>query len=231
MTRIIQKIIIAAVLFIPFTSSTLSAADLSAGITTWYTAWDFEMNSDADVKYDPGFMYGPMLSIGVTPDINLSFVFLYGRFLQTADGVESDINRYDSDLALNYRIGSNFKIFAGVKYIRFTFEPDGTHQAVGPGVGLSSVFPIEGNFFILGNISGLYLAGNEKFPGYYDDKTREYGVNASLSAAYYIPSASTTLTLGGRFQLVKIMYEDREDINNTNRFYGVTLSAVYTFNL
>ncbi len=222
-------------IFIPLT--TLHAADLSIGATAWYTAWDYSQDGPDGVKYDPAFLYGPVLSLAMTPDISMSFVFLYGKFQMNFESNNSsiDLSRYDSDLTLNYRISSYFKIFAGAKYFGFTWPGGGKHAALGPGTGISSIFPIGGDFFILAYISGLYLMGNENgdTSRNYDVKTKEYGGNGSISLAYYIPTTSTTISLGGRYQQLWINYEEHpEGIENSlSKFYGVTVTAVYTFNI
>lgn len=215
----------------------LHAADLSVGATGWYTAWDFEWDGTDKIEYDPGFLYGPVLSLAMTQDLSLSFVFLYGEFTQVMDeyNEEMDLERYDSDLTMNYRISNYFKLFAGAKYIAFTW-PDGEHKAIGPGAGISGILPLGNDFFVLGYISGMYLFGNEEgtIEQDYDTTAHEYGGNASISLAYYIPAASTTISLGGRYQQIKIEYDDKLDgmvEDSMSRFYGVTLTAVYTFNI
>lgn len=35
----------------------------------------------------------------------------------------------------------------------------------------------------------------------------KYGVNSSISLAYYVEAASTTISLGGRFQYVTTVFE------------------------
>lgn len=213
----------------------LHAADFSVGATTWYTAWDYKDDADTGIEYDPAFLYGPVLSLTMSDDLSLSFVFLYGQFTMNIENdPPMDLNRYDSDLTLNYRIRNNFKLFAGAKYMGFTWGDNGKHAALGPGAGISAVFPLGNNFFLLGYVSGMYLMGNED-----GDKSREYnaeadeyGGNGSLSLAYYINGTSTTLSLGGRYQQLKIDYTDDNDGNtpdSMSKFYGVTLTAVYTF--
>lgn len=220
----------------PLLSQKLNAADLSVGATAWYTAWDYEDDVDSGVKFSPSFLYGPVLSMTMTQDLSLSFVFLYGKFDMDTGSNTITNTRYDSDLICNYRISNYFKIFAGAKYIGFTWEEDGKHQALGPGAGISTVFPVGGNFFILGYFSGMYLRGQEDGAkgSSYSVKTNEYGGNASLSLAYYIQSASTTISLGGRYQQLKIKYDNNESgmtPDSMSKFYGVTLSAVYSFNI
>jgi len=215
-----------------------SAADITVGATTWYAWWDMNRsgsNGNA-TEFDPAFLYGPMLSIKFNDDYNLTFVYLYGKFdMNEPDGTTSEIARNDSDLALNYRLNNFFKIFAGAKYMSYSIKNDMDHIGIGPGAGISAVFPVGGDFFILGNISGLYLWGEEKYKGSStnsDAKYNEYGSNASLSLAYYIVPASTTISLGGRYQIFKTMYESSSTNDDMqHKFYGVTLSANYSFSI
>lgn len=236
MKKFFIKTILPLILMLPVVQTQLNAADISAGATCWYTQWKYDWKGSVPIDHDPDFLYGPVLTVGVTPDMNLSFVFLYGKFQQNAYGAKyTDLNRYDSDLALNYKISPMLKLFAGAKFIGIKWS-DGDHYAAGPGVGLSAVIPVAGNFFLLGNFSALYLYGSEDgtkgIP--YDTKAKEYGGNASISLAYYIPEASTTVSLGGRYQQIRVKYSDPlEDMveDSTNTFYGVTLTAVYSFSI
>lgn len=220
----------------PLLSQKLNAADLSVGATAWYTAWDYEDDVDSGVKYDPSFLYGPVLSASFTKDLGMSFVFLYGQFDMDTGSNTMKLNRYDSDLTLNYRVGNYIKLFAGAKLMGFTWDPDGKHMAIGPGAGMSTTIPLGGDFFILGYISGMYLRGDEDGAKgvSYHEKANEYGGNASLSLAYYIQSASTTISLGGRYQQLKIDYDSNNSGNtpdSMSKFYGVTFTAVYSFNI
>lgn len=225
-----------ALCIIPLFPDQTKAADLSVGATAWYTAWDYEDDAHSDIEYDPSFLYGPVLSTTFTQNLSMSFVFLYGEFDMKMDNGTQSLKRYDSDLTLNYRISDYFKLFAGAKLMGFTWDPDGTHMAVGPGAGISTTIPLGGNFFMLGYLSGMYLRGEEDgtkgVP--YKEKANEYGGNGSISLAYYIPSASTTISLGGRYQQLRIAYENNNSgmtPDSTSRFYGITLTAVYSFNI
>jgi hypothetical protein len=238
MKKNIIRILIPFIMILLIPPASLHAADLSVGATAWYTAWDYEDDNDSPITYDPAFLYGPVLSLAMSPDLSLSFVFLYGQFQMNFENGDPpmDLNRYDSDLTLNYRISSYFKLFAGAKYMGFTWAANGKHAALGPGAGISAVFPLGNDFFLLGYISGMYLMGNEDGDKsrQYKAETTEYGGNASLSLAYYIPGASTTLSLGGRYQQLKITYDDDNDgmtPDSMSKFYGVTVTAVYTFNI
>jgi hypothetical protein len=235
------------------------AVDISVGATTWY-AWmerDYtqEPFSMFKAKLDPAFFYGPVVSVKLNDDFNLTFIYLYGKFDMTIDrgmygDMKCEFKRQDADLALNYRLNNYFKAFAGVKYIGHEMSMErlgGTlkHDACGPGLGLSLVFPITDNVFLLGNTGGIYLWGKAKFidsgntgnsgkMGNY----KEYGLNSTLSLAYYIVPASTTISLGGRFQYIKTECYDRHAIaelvgfmSNETKFYGLTLTATYSFEI
>jgi len=224
---IIATAVISVLVILP---STTSAAELTVGATTWYTWWDLK-STGMNNSIDPTLLYGPALSLKFSDDFNLSFVFLYGKFdMKDSSGPGTqEISRTDSDLALNYRLNNYFKIFIGAKYMAYKM-PDFSHRSTGPGAGISAVIPVAGNFFILGNVSALYLWGKEKQDVEKAD-FNEYGANTSISLAYYIESASTTISLGGRYQYFKTAYDDPNNSDIKHHFYGATLSASYTFSL
>ena len=225
------------------------AAMVSVGASTWYTWWD---PSDEMLEFDPFLLYGPVLAVKLSQDFSLSTVLLVGNTggeVNNDEGLPDDydwnlkVRRVDNDTALNYSLGSVFKLFAGCKvmWYRVTFNtPDTsayptitqgeevvtTELCVGPAAGLSATFNPFGNVFLMGNVSGMCLRSK-----YEDDQEGAstfmlYGYNAALSVAYYIPAASTVTALGGRYQAAK---SENEAHKNWERFYGVTLSATYSF--
>ena len=130
-------------------------------------------------------------------------------------------------------------------------------SGVGPGLGLSIILPLFDNLFLISNISVFYLWTEEK-KGYYSNpdyivgsttplkvktKCKDYGMNLTLSFAYYIAPISTTISVGGRGQFVRTKYDSGYkqhlhtqnnkygDDYNTSGFYGVTLTATYSFSL
>lgn len=224
-------------------TSAISAADITAGATTWYCWWDMKEEGSSKKELDPVFLYGPVMSVKLSDDFNISFVFLYGKFDMTEgdNNTTRKLTRTDSDLALNYRLNNYFKIFVGGKYMGYK-QSGFEHSGYGTGTGVSFVFPLWDNFFALGNMSGLYLWGKEKKDSSINsgisanDKYHEYGTNSSLSLAYYIAPASVTLSLGGRYQFFKTKYEDTNSTDSTNtvikhHFYGFTGAATYTFSI
>jgi len=199
------------------------------------------------------FLYG---KFEMTEDIPANALF--GYWPPVDYHADLKYKRRDSDLAFNYKLNDYFKLFAGIKYLGFqlpyrTFvpgEPDADikHFGYGPGLGVGVTYPIIDNIFLLGNISGIYLWGKEKLSGSntsaneYSEKYNEYGINSSLSIAYYIAPASTAISLGGRYQYVRTLYEGTERVENwefevtklsniSSHIYGITLSATYTFSI
>jgi hypothetical protein len=249
-------------------ASKLFALDMTIGATAWYaqsenyyTQSGVSANSvlhDSLVKSDPAFLYGPTLSVKLTNEFNLTFVYLYGTFVTVIDDgswkTKSTYQRSDSDLALNYRFSNYFKLFAGIKYFSYDITPAktdlfnfmikniDTHTSYGLGFGVSGTYPLTDNLFCLGTLSGLYLLGADKLEitdigagsqQTLKNKYNEYGINSTLGLAYYIAPASTVISLGGRFQHLIADYKKNAIGLDSVKFtiYGVTLTATYTFGI
>jgi hypothetical protein len=136
-----------AILISIITPYKLHAFDITVGATTWYAWWDATYvhsekigTTERNIKTDPTFLYGPVLSFKFNDNFNLTFVFLYGKFNQsdikkmqktvslnhiyrfTTDTV---YKRSDADLALNYKLNDYFKVFSGIKYMAYKAEFSG----------------------------------------------------------------------------------------------------------
>jgi len=226
------------------------AADITVGASTWYTKWEMkEKDTGSIFNFDPAFLYGPALAVKFNDDLGLNSVFLYGKF----DGsynyggagiiTNSETTRIDSDTSLSYRLNGVFKLFGGFKYMSYKFTTDEVpsyypsfkvvNKGYGPAGGLSCIFPLVDSFYILANGSIMYLWGkhsNNMASGSSDAKS--YGFNTTVSFAYYIPAASVTLSIGGRYQYLKWIADPNSvDADSKHKFYGVTASATYTFDL
>jgi hypothetical protein len=250
------------------------ALDITVGATTWY-AWGsryentqkYSIRTNSNYAFDPTFLYGPVASVKLNDDFNLTFVYLYSKFsyienvyddYEGSYFVKSNIKRSDSDLAVNYRLNDYLKLFVGAKYLAYqislsyddtngdNYYSNSKHSGIGPGIGLNATYPVTDNIFLLGTISGFYLwsRDGEKFEDYYMyDKDRptkmtvgynEYGINTNISAAYYISGWSTVISLGVRYQYFITDYSEYEPFlidSIKNQFFGITLTATYTFSL
>jgi hypothetical protein len=131
----------------------------------------------------------------------------------------------------------------------------------GPGLGLGFNIPLVENLYLQLNVSGILLFGYEDIDvdkSYYlqlgmggtyifvipsRGSFYSYGGASSLSFAYLIDRINTTITLGGRYQLLyyrqNFNYHNifNNDVamsivnNQYEHFWGVTMSAVYTFHI
>ncbi len=213
----------------------LQAADISVGASSWFAWWHIHQDGP-DPHIDPSLLYGPVLSIGLPPDWSITAVFLYGHLDMENSGSSGNssttrITRYDSDLALNYSINRYIKLFGGAKIMGYTWD-EGHHYGMGPAAGVGLTLPLAESLFLLWNASGMYAFAKERGnqQGYsYRSNAQEPGINTTLSLAYYFESASTTVTLGGRYQWFDVDYESEKIGNSESQFYGVTLSVVYSF--
>jgi hypothetical protein len=239
---VIKKIIFFTLSFLIGTlvifSSTTHALDISIGASAWYSWWKFEdvgYPSSEEPDIDPTLLYGPVLAINFSPTWSLTAVFLYGEYeMDTSGDDPQDIKRYDSDTALNYSLNRYIKAFGGFKYMGYDWD-NGDHISYGPALGLALTLPLIDNFYLLLNVSGVYLWGthteeNETY-GKTEEDYVETGVNSNISVAYYIAPASTSINLGFRYQYFKTEYDNDEMHDNKHTFYGVTLTAVYSFSL
>jgi hypothetical protein len=218
-------------------SSTAHALDISIGASAWYSWWDFESIGDpSSEEPDMGstLLYGPVLAISFSPTWSLTAVFLYGEYeMDPAGDAKQDIKRYDSDTALNYSLNRYIKAFVGFKYMGYDWD-NGDHISYGPALGLAFTLPLIDNFYLLLNVSGVYLWGTHTENGDNGKEENDYietGVNSNISIAYYIAPASTSINLGFRYQFFKTEYDDEQWHDNKHTFYGVTLSVVYSFSL
>lgn len=211
----------------------LRAADISIGASTWYATWKTN-DSVTEMKLDPTWFYGPAIAVKFNNDFTLNSIFLYGTYDVEIGSNTIDWHRYDSDTSLSYRLNNYLRLFGGIKYLGYKIDiPQATayFNAFGPAAGISAVFPLINNFFILGNISGMYLRGKKSQEGEDDTKHKVTGYNTAASVAYYIAPASVTLSLGGRYQYFKMVNVDDSTDYIKNKFYGLTAAATYSFRI
>ena len=233
------------------------AIGVTIGAIGWY-AWGKQKSSgaepDAAMESDPAFLYGPIVSVKLDENLSLRFVYLYGKFdYKDKNYIYPDFKskHNDVDLALNYRLNDYLKIFASIKYLSFDMAQveytyggagdisanDGKHTVYGGGLGLTATLPLAKDLFILATMYGFTGWGSEKIDVTglnqfrSDVSTNDYGFNSNISIAYYIDWASTTISLGGRYQYLMAKYKNDSffpvDIKYT--IYGITLSAEYSF--
>jgi len=218
-------------------SSPLLAMDVSLGAATWYSWWDMSTKTDGgeeDSDVDPTILYGPVLSLSFSDKWTLSSIFLYGQFTMHHEGDNDEkVKRFDSDTSLNYNLNNYIKLFGGAKIMGYKF-PGGKNQSIGPAAGIGMTLPVVGNLYLLGNISGMYNYGHEESDDHDNGGAQEViftapGINSTIAIAYYIDNASTTVSLGGRYQYFKINYESGSKTESDLSFYGLTLSLIYSF--
>jgi hypothetical protein len=221
---------------VPFSSK---GADVSVGASAWYATWNFKQkattNSESKtLTMGPELMAGPSLSVRFAQDWTLASVFLYSatpyKMEQgSSSGGNMDLHRMDSDTTLNYSINRYFKIFPGVKYMRFSYS-DGHHQSVGPGFGVGTTIPLLDSLFVIVNGSGSYLFGDHKNSGTSSEGFREYGYNVNAGLAYYIQAISTTVNVGYRYQYFYSKFDSNTNNGNLDHvFRGLSMSIIYSF--
>lgn len=211
-----------------FIASGTFAMDFMVGAKAGYFAW-LPMYADmgtegtlADVDWGTGVLYGPIISLIFTPELSLSISGLMGtqstywssRFspmpsqsVNVTGNYNFNVFRADFDSVLIYRLGTNFRIFAGYKYLLMSTsmayteirtnmsdnsiseidisELELSHYGHGPAIGFGYSHPISNTFFVTLTVSGVYMWGEWSV-----ESTESYQAHSSGS---YIVSPSSTM--------------------------------------
>jgi hypothetical protein len=110
---------------------------------------------------------------------------------------------------------------------------------IGAGAGFSFTVPIVDNLFFIASLSALAMSGE----GIYKNKNTfstvakrggfyNVGGNGNLSLAYYFTKARMTVSLGGRYQVLRFgsLSNNSKMFDGTyDHFYGAMLSMLFTF--
>lgn len=133
-----------------------------------------------------------------------------------------------------------------------TFESSedemGNYSGSGYGAGINSNFSLGEGFFLGLGVSALYIIGSFDLASVEirNGETQRRssgninyigtGLNISANLSYYFSSISTVITVGGRYQFLKQKHDDSMPDaygidGNTDRFYGITFSALWLVNL
>lgn len=270
-----KALVIVSLLIMSMLQLNLSAANMNVGANFWY-AWyepafkdefmgkneigsrnnSFEMNEPAAI------VYAGLFSFQFSERWSLGGVFSYGKgwecksdYIYNPSGIEihmykqmPEMERFEGDLTINYKLNNIFKIFFGWKslYSRGsgTFYYTTTSNSVilgngdfkiasssnGPGAGVSSIFNLADNLYLITTLSAIYQKSEDSVktstgtdtttPGSFS------GANGTMNLAYVIPDSGVTLSLGGRYQYLKNWEKER-----VTKFYGVMLSAIYGFSI
>lgn len=207
------------------------AASVTLGAATWYSDWYFKPDNDKRKPVDSALMYGPIISVSFGERWSWSNILLYGKYTLHDPYQKMILSRLDIDSTLNYSISSWFKVFAGGKWMQYD-ESWFKHRGGGPALGVGFTVPLTKQLFALCNASGVFIFGRQQ-NDYSADRHVSYyepGVNTTLSLAYAAESVPVSFSVGGRCQYFKSVYESSSDEEDcTHIFYGVTLSATYTF--
>ncbi len=215
---------------------------------------------------DPHLMAGPILSIKLSDTLSLGFVLLVSqRYAMESSydvyvpGPDTDttrtdarFRRYDGDLTVNYRIGSGFAIFGGIKFFRWEgetsqditsasgsysahVESDLLGMAAGPAAGLTYTLLLSDPLFITAAVSGVIMMSDFEqeititdtlSPARRETRTDDetyYAINCMAGVGCYIESLQSTVILGGRFQYLDNVNDPRD------LFYGITATVLYHF--
>ncbi len=165
-------------------------------------------------------------------DLDPTAAYAFNRYVKVFAGMK--LQGYDIDGTSETYYSNRFeKSSPKTKYI-----------AYGPGAGIGLTVPLHENLFVIANVSGLYMRsditrkelitvygtvgqGNDASSTNGRFAWNVWGGNANASLAWYVPRASLTFSLGGRYQLFWIQLAGNHVSNRTTsiRYGGVNLFA------
>lgn len=225
---------------------------------------------------NPSFLLGPALSVSFANRWTLSTVFLYGdwyavhsRSIRRSSSfsvsfADMNIRKWDLDALVNCALLDYLKVFVGIKWQGYRYRIGNTNinsgisgnrmkllnNGVGPGLGVALTLTLGGDLYLLLNASALYLYTTLDYgsPDYHREAYSAFGCNSTLSVAWHLASAGTTVSLGFRYQYLdyrlwaghssdfQLGNSDLKpavvrDILTEDHFYGILISAVYSFSL
>ncbi len=197
-----KKLFLISIIILIFAVPVLGV-DMILGAKSGYYAWrpyfkDFKkVQSFTDLEIGQGILYGPVMSILFSDSLTFSIAGLYGyqsaywsnhdEYLSFMSAYSSgtytlEVERFDIDSALSYRLTKNLKTFIGYKYqatestIQLTSRESSTTNdddikvyemtndiaiySHGPALGLGYSVVFGERFFATVNISLLYMLGN-----------------------------------------------------------------------
>lgn len=133
----IKKTIFTLALVFAYTSLSYSF-NITAGVKGGYFSWEpyikeIEEAGMEDIDRGDGYLVGPVVSLGILPDLSVSAVYLFGEQNTawttpekhwTQDGAniyQSEtayitMERNDLDVVIGYKLMSRLQVFAGYKY-------------------------------------------------------------------------------------------------------------------
>lgn len=237
-------------------------------LSTIFMIGKYEANSEMPLDPETPEMGNFTFDRDITKyDLDTTVNYSITRVLKVFAGIKYQGYNYKDEIHLVMDMSGMPFSPGGVMDIELDGESD--YKSYGPGIGLGITYPVIPSLYLLANVSVLYLKGDadatQEVPNFetfdpmtsivdIEEQTTKvkgslYGFNGSISLAYYIAEASTTIALGFRYQYLKykidseetsLTYEPSEDMEQEamfdfdgkkDVFYGVTLSAVYSFDL
>lgn len=238
-------------------------ASMAIGYLTWFNWWETQEDyiekfyDKYSYEVDPSFLYGPMLSFQITPEWNVSSLFIMGSYKTKFSGVYEgekysnsyDIWRYDSDTTASYAFTPFFTVYFGFKFMRYTYTIEDSsdtgdgmtyiYNDYAPGIGVIFTIELVKNMYLsisLGSIFSFTEVTVENIPDdtiviLLDEKSYKAGANARIALNYDIEKIHMVVSLGFRYQMLYGFFEKIKDIDQTHHLYGPLASVTFYFDI
>jgi len=224
--------------------------------TAMWDSWmgqNMEATAGGEAELGIGIMAGPVLGYQTdegTWSVSAAIMALsyFKQKMEVPDGgggtvnMDADCRRMDFDFAVNYAFLTYFKVFAGYKLQTYKTEYTMTGLGAGtytmkmmghiPTVGLAAVYPLTDSLIAGIQAGFLYAVLDDlklEAPGQPDDSMNMkngLGFNAEIGLNYILME-NVMIQGGFRYQQVQVVPDQPNPPKSSDRFFGITLGAVY----
>ncbi len=170
-------------------------------------------------------------------DASLALGYSFKKYYRIFGGIKSAYTLTENEI--------NIKESSNVTNVNSSFNYNSSNTPLGLALGGGFSIPVSESMYISANGSLLYSVSELRIttvetierPDIDENKLYDYhgyGGNATLQLSYPVSSINTTFSLGGRYEILYMIADAADPFGvsgESDRYYGIIFSAIYTFQL
>lgn len=205
-----------------------SGTEVSVGLKTWMNEWNRDVQGGVSAKASSIWMVGPAVEVEFANHLftEASYMVSASNYKFDVEGVTTEVDRKDIDLAVGYQINHKVGVFLGYRNSAFKEKDTDIKETVfGPLAGVRGAFPVNEKLSLVGKLTYLHtklkieepeLVSTDGAPGWIAEAGVKYAFAKHVAGV-----------LGYKYETTKATKADGAEITDT--FSGFTLDMTYTF--